>query len=63
MQRIVAGEQYMTVYKPYAPEADAAAEMAVALAKGEKLDGVATTTVDSPTTKGIPSRARSRSSR
>ncbi|NUL07062.1 substrate-binding domain-containing protein [Streptomyces lunaelactis] len=55
VQRIVAGEQYMSVYKPYAPEAAAAAEMAVALAKGEKVDSIAKETVDSPTTKGVPS--------
>ncbi|MEV7443589.1 sugar ABC transporter substrate-binding protein [Streptomyces sp. NPDC056257] len=55
VQRIVAGEQFMSVYKPYAPEAEAAAKMAVALAKGEKLDGVTTSTVDSPTTKGVAS--------
>ncbi|MGW1892806.1 substrate-binding domain-containing protein [Streptomyces sp. NPDC002004] len=55
VQRIVSGEQYMSVYKPYAPEADAAAEMAVALAKGKKLDSIAKSSVDSPTTKGVPS--------
>jgi D-xylose transport system substrate-binding protein len=55
VQRIVAGEQFMSVYKPYAPEAAAAAEMAVALAKGESLDSIAKSKVDSPTTKGIPS--------
>ncbi|MBT2542562.1 substrate-binding domain-containing protein [Streptomyces sp. ISL-44] len=55
VQRIVAGEQFMSVYKPYAPEAEAAAKMAVALAKGEKVTGVTTSTVDSPTTKGVPS--------
>ncbi|WP_189325757.1 ABC transporter substrate-binding protein [Streptomyces flaveus] len=55
VQRIVAGEQYMSVYKPYPQEADIAAEMAVALAKGEKLDSVAKTKVDSPTTKAVPS--------
>lgn len=55
VQRIVAGEQYMSVYKPYAPEADAAAEMAVALARGEKLDTLTQDTVDSPTTRGVPS--------
>ncbi|MEV7413765.1 substrate-binding domain-containing protein [Streptomyces sp. NPDC089919] len=55
VQRIVAGDQFMSVYKPYAPEATAAAEMAVALAKGEKLDSVAKSTVDSPTTKAVPS--------
>ncbi|MEU9014466.1 substrate-binding domain-containing protein [Streptomyces sp. NPDC048479] len=54
VQRIVAGEQFMSVYKPYAPEAAAAAEMAVALAKGEKLDSIAKSKTDSPTTKGIP---------
>ncbi|WP_328667443.1 substrate-binding domain-containing protein [Streptomyces sp. NBC_00322] len=55
VQRIVAGEQFQSVYKPYAPEAAAAAEMAVALAKGEKLDAVAKEKVSSPTTKDIPS--------
>ncbi|WP_405877257.1 MULTISPECIES: sugar ABC transporter substrate-binding protein [unclassified Streptomyces] len=55
VQRIVAGTQYMSVYKPYAPEADAAAEMAVDLAQGKSLDSVAKDKVDSPTTKQIPS--------
>ncbi|WP_255955973.1 ABC transporter substrate-binding protein [Streptomyces odontomachi] len=54
VQRIVTGDQYMSVYKPYPKEAEVAAEMAVALAKGEKVDSVAKTTVDSPTTKGVP---------
>ncbi|MCX4585907.1 sugar ABC transporter substrate-binding protein [Streptomyces sp. NBC_01481] len=54
VQRIVAGEQYATVYKPYAPEAAAAAEMAILLARGMEL-GMAQTDVDSPTTKAIPS--------
>ncbi|MGA5097332.1 substrate-binding domain-containing protein [Streptomyces lavendulocolor] len=55
IQRIVAGEQYMTVYKPFRQEAYAAAEMAVALVRGQRPDGVATGTVDSPTTRDIPS--------
>ncbi|MGW2418452.1 sugar ABC transporter substrate-binding protein [Streptomyces sp. NPDC001709] len=55
VQRIVAGEQYMSVYKPYAPEAAAAAEMAVDLAQGKSLDSVAKDKVDSPTTKQVPS--------
>lgn len=55
VQRIVSGEQFMSVYKPYAPEASAAAEMAVALAKGEKIDGIINQKVDSPTTKAVPS--------
>ncbi len=55
VQRIVAGTQYMSVYKPYAPEAAAAAEMAVNLAQGKSLDSLAKDKVDSPTTKGVPS--------
>jgi D-xylose transport system substrate-binding protein len=39
IQRILTGEQYMTVYKPYAPEAEGAAELAVKLAKGEDVTG------------------------
>ncbi|MCX4824530.1 substrate-binding domain-containing protein [Streptomyces sp. NBC_01142] len=55
VQRIVAGEQFMSVYKPYAPEAAAAAEMAILLARGMSLDAMAQADVDSPTTKQIPS--------
>ena len=33
IQRILAGEQYMTVYKAIKPEAEAAAELAFSLAK------------------------------
>ena len=35
IQRILSGEQYMTVYKAIKPEAEAAAELAVALVRGE----------------------------
>jgi D-xylose transport system substrate-binding protein len=38
VQRILAGQQYMTVYKAVKPEASAAAEMAVALAQGKTPD-------------------------
>ncbi len=38
IQRILAGEQYMTVYKAIKPEANAAAEVASALCHGEKPD-------------------------
>ncbi|WP_028649338.1 substrate-binding domain-containing protein [Nocardiopsis sp. CNT312] len=38
IQRIIAGEQYMTVYKAIRPEAEIAAKMAVALATGTDLD-------------------------
>jgi D-xylose transport system substrate-binding protein len=36
IQRILAGEQYMTVYKAIKPEAEAAATLAIALARGEQ---------------------------
>jgi D-xylose transport system substrate-binding protein len=36
IQRILAGEQFMTVYKAIKPEAEAAAELAVALGRGEQ---------------------------
>ena len=36
IQRIIAGEQYMTVYKPIKPLADKAAEWAVGLVNGDK---------------------------
>jgi D-xylose transport system substrate-binding protein len=39
IQRIVTGEQYMTVYKAYKPEAEKAAELAIALAKGDSVSG------------------------
>ncbi|TQN31923.1 D-xylose transport system substrate-binding protein [Haloactinospora alba] len=39
IQRIIAGEQYMTIYKKIRPEARTAAEMAVAAATGEDYDG------------------------
>ncbi|MCZ9348000.1 sugar ABC transporter substrate-binding protein [Streptomyces sp. TRM76130] len=54
VQRILTGEQYMSVYKSYPQEAATAGEMAVALAKGESLDSLATSESDSATTKGIP---------
>jgi len=37
LQRILAGEQYMTVWKADKPEANAAAQIAVALAKGDDV--------------------------
>ncbi len=54
VQRIVTGEQFMSVYKSYPAEGVVAAEMAVALAKGEKLDSIATSKVDNASQKGIP---------
>jgi D-xylose transport system substrate-binding protein len=37
IQRIVAGDQFMTVYKAIKPEAEKAAEVAVALAQGKEI--------------------------
>ncbi|MFG1668334.1 sugar ABC transporter substrate-binding protein [Streptomyces sp. Y7] len=55
VRRIVAGEQYMTVYKPFEKEAAAAAAMAVALGRGQDVRDVSTTQIDSPTHEDIPS--------
>ncbi|MGW5124714.1 sugar ABC transporter substrate-binding protein [Streptomyces sp. NPDC004069] len=55
VQRILTGEQYMSVFKSYPQEAETVAKMAVSIAKTGKLDSSLTTsTVDSGTDKGIP---------
>ncbi|MFI5685278.1 sugar ABC transporter substrate-binding protein [Streptomyces sp. NPDC051636] len=41
VRRIVGGDQYMTVYKPFGPEASAGGAMAVAVARGDSLDRIA----------------------
>ncbi|MFI1166305.1 sugar ABC transporter substrate-binding protein [Streptomyces sp. NPDC020801] len=58
VQRIVTGNQYMTVYKPYPGEAEAAAEMAVDRFQGKDIEFDALTRdhVDSPTNKDIPAQ-------
>lgn len=58
VQRIVAGEQYMSVYKPYPQEAENAAEMAVAKVQGRDIqfDALTRESVDSPTHKDIPAQ-------
>ncbi|GGF27468.1 sugar ABC transporter substrate-binding protein [Subtercola lobariae] len=43
IQRILSGDQYMTVYKALKPEAEQAATLAVALAKGQAVNGTSTT--------------------
>ncbi|MFJ9740083.1 sugar ABC transporter substrate-binding protein [Streptomyces sp. NPDC101166] len=55
VQRIVSGEQYMSVYKPYPQMAAAAAAMAVAKARGRDIqfESLTRDKVDSPTDKGI----------
>jgi D-xylose transport system substrate-binding protein len=37
LQRILAGQQYMTIYKAIGPQAEIAAEFAIALAEGEEV--------------------------
>ncbi|MFE9448973.1 substrate-binding domain-containing protein [Streptomyces sp. NPDC006739] len=58
VQRVIDGEQYMSVYKSYPDEAEAAAEMAVAKiqGKGIQFDALTQDRVDSPTTKAIPAQ-------
>ncbi|MFD7876986.1 sugar ABC transporter substrate-binding protein [Streptomyces sp. NPDC059766] len=57
VQRIVAGQQYMSVYKSYPEEAEAAAQMAVARIQGHDIqfDALTRDKVDSPTNHNIPS--------
>ncbi|MEV0598429.1 substrate-binding domain-containing protein [Streptomyces sp. NPDC050315] len=54
VQRVVGREQYMTVYKPYKPEADAAARLAVAVGRGERIDRIAKAEISTPTSKDVP---------
>ncbi|MFF4800727.1 sugar ABC transporter substrate-binding protein [Streptomyces sp. NPDC001351] len=54
VQRIVAGDQYMTVYKPFAPEASAGAAMAVAAARRTRLEQVAKDKVTTSGGKTVP---------
>ncbi|CAM5704679.1 Solute-binding protein OS=Streptomyces fumanus OX=67302 GN=GCM10018772_11040 PE=4 SV=1 [Streptomyces fumanus] len=58
VQRIVAGEQFMSVYKSYPQEAESAAEMAVARVQGRDIqfDALTGDKVDSPTDKDIPAQ-------
>ncbi|KAF3466549.1 sugar ABC transporter substrate-binding protein [Streptomyces sp. Tu 3180] len=58
VQRIIAGEQYMSVYKSYPEEAESAAEMAVAKVQGRDIqfDSLTRDRVDSPTHKDIPAQ-------
>ncbi|GEC03722.1 solute-binding protein [Streptomyces spinoverrucosus] len=55
VQRIITDQQYMSVYKSYPQEAEVAAEMAVALAKGESLDSIAKDKVSSGSANDVPS--------
>ena len=54
VQRIIAGEQFMTVYKPIQPLAEAAAEMAVAVANGEEPSADLVTSETDNGTEAVP---------
>ncbi|WNZ09772.1 substrate-binding domain-containing protein [Streptomyces sp. 11x1] len=58
VQRILSGDQYMTVYKSFPTQASAAAEMAVAKVQGRSIEfeALARDSIDSPTTKNIPAQ-------
>ncbi len=58
VQRIVAGEQFMTVYKSFLLEANNAAKMAVYKVQGRDIefDALTQDSVDSPTDEGIPAQ-------
>ncbi|MGW1838489.1 sugar ABC transporter substrate-binding protein [Streptomyces sp. BBFR2] len=58
LQRVLKGDQAFTIYKQIKPQADATAEIAVKLLKGEKIDALAPTKVDSLSgdVKGIPAK-------
>ncbi len=55
LQRIIAGEQAMTIYKPIKIEAETAAEVAVALAQGDEAPASTETGVDQSDFEGVPS--------
>ncbi|MFJ6832460.1 sugar ABC transporter substrate-binding protein [Streptomyces sp. NPDC091209] len=58
VQRIIKGDQFMSVYKSYPQEASAAAEMAVARVQGRSIefDALTRDKVSSPSNKDIPSQ-------
>src|SRR4029079_12977325 len=53
IQRVLAGEQYMTVYKAIKPEAEQAAQMAYDLLQGKAAAGTTTTVKND--SKDVPS--------
>ncbi|MEV4346041.1 substrate-binding domain-containing protein [Actinoplanes sp. NPDC049596] len=55
LQNILAGDQCMTVYKAIKKEADAASELAIALAKGQKPTTATGTTKDPESGASVPS--------
>ncbi|HWM38869.1 MAG TPA: substrate-binding domain-containing protein [Streptomyces sp.] len=56
LQRIIKGDQTLTIYKAIKPQAETTAEIAVALLKGEKIDEFTPKKVDSKSKKGVPAQ-------
>jgi D-xylose transport system substrate-binding protein len=55
IQRIVAGQQAMTIYKPIPIEAETAAEVAVALANGDEVPTTSATGIEQSDYEGVTS--------
>ena len=55
IQRILAGEQAMTIYKPIPIEAETAAEVAVALANGDEVPTTSESGIEQSDYEGVPS--------
>ena len=55
IQRIVAGQQAMTIYKPIPIEAETAAEVAVALANGDEVPTTSETGIEQSEYEGVTS--------
>lgn len=55
LQRILTGEQLMTIYQPINEIASTAAQLAVPLARGEGVPSITTTEVDNGGSKRVPS--------
>lgn len=55
IQRIIAGQQAMTIYKPIPIEAETAAELAVKLAQGDDIGDTSDTGIDLTEFEGVPS--------
>jgi D-xylose transport system substrate-binding protein len=56
IQRILVGDQFMTVYKPIKPLTDSAAEIAVKIAKGESVPANLTPDKEDNGTKQVPTK-------
>lgn len=56
LQRIIKGDQTLTIYKAIKPQAETTAEIAVNLLQGKKIDSLTPKKVDSKSKKGVPAQ-------